>query len=151
MTLEKLLENRNVPEDEAADFTWEQKSKLIKADPVTCARYFDYRFQRFMAEVLFHNSQPVGEIVDFFYRIEFQKRGSPHVHMLLWIKDAPNIESNGSVNVANFIDRYLTCSKNKTDGFLVNYQTHRHARTCMKRGKPICRFSFPIPPMYCLP
>ena len=30
---------------------------------------------------------------------------------------------------------------------LINYQTHRHARTCMKKNKPICRFNFPIPPM----
>ena len=30
---------------------------------------------------------------------------------------------------------------------LVNYQTHRHARTCRKKGKAICRFTFPIPPM----
>lgn len=27
-----------------------------------------------------------GEVEDWFWRIEFQKRGSPHVHMLLWIK-----------------------------------------------------------------
>lgn len=30
---------------------------------------------------------------------------------------------------------------------LVNYQTHRHARTCRKKGKAICRFNFPIPLM----
>ena len=30
---------------------------------------------------------------------------------------------------------------------LINYQTHRHARTCRKKGKAICRFGFPIPPM----
>lgn len=30
---------------------------------------------------------------------------------------------------------------------LVNYQTHRHARTCRKKGKAICRFYFPLPPM----
>lgn len=30
---------------------------------------------------------------------------------------------------------------------LVNYQTHRHARTCRKKSKAICRFNFPLPPM----
>lgn len=37
--------------------------------------------------------------------------------------------------------------QNKTLQNLVNYQTHRHARTCRKKGKAICRFNFPIPPM----
>lgn len=29
---------------------------------------------------------------------------------------------------------------------LVNYQTHRHAQTCMKKGNNTCRFGFPLPP-----
>lgn len=30
---------------------------------------------------------------------------------------------------------------------LVNYQTHKHARICRKKGQNICRFNFPLPPM----
>lgn len=37
--------------------------------------------------------------------------------------------------------------KNENIAELVNYQTHRHARTCKKAGKNICRFNFPLPPM----
>lgn len=36
-------------------------------------------------------------ITDFWFRYEFQHRGSPHVHGLFWFKDAPDI-SNGLVN-----------------------------------------------------
>ena len=32
---------------------------------------------------------PFGNVVDFVYRTEFQKQGSPHIHGLLWVKDAP--------------------------------------------------------------
>lgn len=92
-------------------------------------------------------NHPVGEIVDFFYRLEFQQRGSPHVHMLLWIKDALTAESNTAEEISEFVDKYVTCSKENVDPYLINYQTHRHARTCMKRNKPTCRFNFPIPPM----
>ena len=28
------------------------------------------------------SSKPIGEIVDYFWRVEFQLRGSPHVHSL---------------------------------------------------------------------
>ena len=30
---------------------------------------------------------------------------------------------------------------------LVNLQTHRHSKTCKKKGQEICRFNFPLPPM----
>ena len=32
---------------------------------------------------------PVGQITDYFYRVEFQQRGSPHIHGLFWVKGAP--------------------------------------------------------------
>ncbi|CAC5416142.1 unnamed protein product [Mytilus coruscus] len=30
---------------------------------------------------------------------------------------------------------------------LVNFQVHKHSKTCRKKGHPICRFGFPLPPM----
>ncbi|CAC5400691.1 unnamed protein product [Mytilus coruscus] len=30
---------------------------------------------------------------------------------------------------------------------LVNLQVHKHSKTCRKKGHPICRFGFPLPPM----
>lgn len=94
-----------------------------------------------------HKTHPVGEVVDYFFRVEFQQRGSPHVHMLLWVKNAPNVSSDSYEKISQFVDRYVSCSKSGADPVLVNYQTHRHAKTCMKKNKPICRFNFPIPPM----
>src|SRR6185312_743665 len=32
-----------------------------------------------------------GKISDFFYRVEYQQRGSPHIHMLLWLKHTKNV------------------------------------------------------------
>ena len=55
---------------------------------------------------------PVGEIADFFYRVEFQQRGSPHIHALLWIKNAPQFEVDSSDKIVEFVDKYLTCEKN---------------------------------------
>lgn len=48
--------------------------------------------------------------------------------------------------IEDFINKYITCNKDGADSSLVNYQTHRHAKTCMKK-QPIRRFNFPIPPM----
>ncbi|XP_065942635.1 uncharacterized protein [Magallana gigas] len=77
-TLGELIENVSYTDDEILNMSWEHKSKLIKADP------------------------------DFFYRIEFQQRGSPHVHMLLWIKDAPYMVTHEKKEIEDFINKYVT-------------------------------------------
>ena len=76
--------------------TWQQKSDLIQKDPVTCARNFEHMVQLFIKDVLKSNLMPIGEIVDFFYRVEFQQRGSPHIHALFWVKDAPQNEKSSN-------------------------------------------------------
>jgi len=72
--------------------TWEQKSDLIQKDPVTCAKNFHHMVQLFIRDVLKNSVAPIGEIADYFFRLEFQQRGSPHIHGLVWIKDAPQYE-----------------------------------------------------------
>ena len=81
--LSKLVDNRYLSDEEVDSLTWQEKCRLIKSDLVICARYFDHRVQTFIANVLKDNSAPIGDIADYFYRVEFQQRGSPHIHMLI--------------------------------------------------------------------
>lgn len=67
--------------------------------------------------------------------------------MLVWIEGAPKYGENSSEEIADFVQKHSTCQKNDDIPELINYQTHRHARTCRKRGQYICRFNFPLPPM----
>lgn len=67
--------------------------------------------------------------------------------MLIWIKDAPEYNGTTHEEVTNFIDKHVTCKKDDEIYNLVNNQTHRHARTCRKKRKAICRFNFPLSPM----
>ena len=99
--------------------------------------------------------------MDYFYRVEFQLRGSPHLHCLFWIKDAPVYlkELNNGQEVADFVDKYASCKKvlslpynlplslNERDK-LIKRQTHKHTHTCYVKDptKKICRFKFPKPP-----
>ena len=137
----------NYSDEEIQALNWAEKCQLIKSDPVTCARYFDYRVQMFLHKVLLSEVGPIGKIVDYFYRVEFQQRGSPHVHMLVWIANAPNMATHCEQDIIQFVDTYVMTKKNPLVKYLVNYQTHRHARTCRKKGQDICRFGFPLPPM----
>ncbi|XP_070567337.1 uncharacterized protein [Ptychodera flava] len=148
--LGRTVHNKEYTDDDVLNMSWNTKSDLIKSDPVTCARHFDYSFQRFMHDFLMSSHHPIGEIHDYFYRVEFQQRGSPHIHMLVWIKDAPQYGENSDDDITQFIDQYITCSNdtsNESFAELINYQMHRHAKTCKKKGQCVCRFGFPVPPM----
>ena len=56
--------------------TWQQKSDLIQNYPVICTRNFEHMVQLFIEDALKSNLMPIGEMVDLFYRVEFQQRGS---------------------------------------------------------------------------
>ena len=132
------------------DLEWADRCELLRRNPVTAARMFDYRWHCFLKEVLMSPSQPIGKIVDHFYRIEFQQRGSPHVHALFWIEGAPQIYENTDEEVADFIDKYVTCELPSDDDTLLDIvssvETHskRHSKSCRK-NKTKCRFNFPKP------
>jgi len=145
--LARLVDHVDYTVQEIKELSWQEKCRLIKSDPVTCARYFDYRVQKFLNDILLNKSiQPLGEIEDFFYRVEFQQRGSPHIHMVVWVKNAPDILNDKPETIEDFINTHLLCSKHTDLLDLLAYQTHRHARTCRQKGKSICRFKFPQPP-----
>ena len=73
-SLVELNEGKTITDYQAERLSWSQKTKLIQQDPVTCARYFDYRVQEFINTVLKSDHHPIGKVKDFFYRVEFQHR-----------------------------------------------------------------------------
>ncbi|KAJ8050251.1 hypothetical protein HOLleu_03383 [Holothuria leucospilota] len=106
--------------------------------------------QEFIKSVLLSSEHPVGMIEDYFYRVEFQKRGSPHIHMLIWVANAPRFHDSAHDDITAFIDKYVTCNNTPTAPDmeqLLNYQNHRHAQTCKKNNENICKFSFPMFPL----
>ena len=146
--LGRLIDNKDYTDDEIKGMTWQKKSELIQKDPVTCARNFEHMVQLFIHNFIKSSNHPIGEVIDFFYRVEFQQRGSPHIHGLFWIKNAPEYGKDSDDDIAKFVDSYVSCNANSdelTD--LVNLQRHRHSKTCKKKGHNACRFNFPLPPM----
>ena len=148
--LGKLVNNKEYTDTELENLNWEEKCKLIQSDPVTCARHFDYQVNQFLRKFLMSNAAPLGKLVDWFYRVEYQQRGSPHIHMLIWLEDAPVFGVDNDIEVIEFIDKIISC-KRPTDNAeldkLVNRQVHRHSHTCRRKSKAQCRFNYPQPPM----
>ncbi|XP_072572246.1 uncharacterized protein [Paramormyrops kingsleyae] len=136
---------------QSAELEWSERCALLKNNPVTAARMFDHRFHCFLKDVIMSEAQPIGKIVDYFYRVEFQQRGSPHTHCLFWVEDAPKVGKDEDDEVAAFIDRFVTCEMPEDDDemheIICSVQQHskRHSKTCKKKGTT-CRFNFPRPP-----
>ena len=107
-TLGRIVEKKEYTDDKIQKMTWEQKSDLSQKDPVTCARNFDHMVQLFICDVLKSSVAPIGEIADYFFRVEFQQRGSPHIHGLFWIKNAPQYEKHSNEEVVAFVDKFIT-------------------------------------------
>ena len=148
--LGKLVDNRKYSDDDLENLNWETKCRLIQSDPVTCARHFDYQFNQFLNHFLLSNVAPLGKIADWFYRVEYQQRGSPHIHMLIWLENAPVFGRDKDSDVTAFIDQIITCKKPNNNSeleSLVNRQIHRHCQTCRRKSKNECRFNFPQPPL----
>ena len=91
---------------------------------------------------------PLGKVEDFFYRVEFQQRGSPHIHGLLWIQDAPRLGEVSDEQVEDYVAKHLTTKKEGPCAQdLIKLQCHRHSHSCRKNKRKECRFDFPLPPM----
>ena len=156
MVVLSKCKGQNLSEEQASELSPSEKRALMTTNPVVTARHFAHRFQCLSREVIKGTGQPIGEVLDFFWRIEFQLRGSPHVHSMWWIKDAPNLDTATGRQVApQYIDRYISVGIPKeSDGELgalvLRLQQHHHTSTCRKttrrrRNVAECRFDFPQP------
>ena len=124
--LGKLVDNKEYTDNGLENLNWEEKSRLIQSDPVTCA----YQINQFIQNFLPSEAAPLGKIADWFYRVEYQQRGSPHIHMLIWLENAPIFGEDSDWDVISFIDKIITCEKpteNHELLALVNRQVHRHS------------------------
>ncbi|VDI19187.1 Hypothetical predicted protein [Mytilus galloprovincialis] len=135
------------------NMTWDEKCKVLSSNPVTAARMFDHRYHTFLKDVIMSDAEPIGKVIDYFYRVEFQQRGSPHTHCLFWVENAPKFDEDENEEVISFIDKYITCEipDEKEDKELhdivmaVHQHSKNHSKSCKKKGT-VCRFNFPRPP-----
>ena len=137
-------------DDDIKNMTWETRCRLIQSDPITCARHFDFQLHIVLAKFMKDPLAPLGNILDYFYRVEMQHRGSCHVHMVVWVEGAPALMASNMEEVIKFINKYITCqaavAEGTTESDLVSRQKHSHTQTCKKNKNSVCRFHYPQPP-----
>ena len=133
------------------EMTFEQKCQQVSSHPAACSRYFHHRVQKFFKYIIMGPHSPFGNVIDYAHRTEFQKRGSPHIHGLLWIDNAPKFNISSDKEICEYIDSCISCSLDviEEEKQFVKLQIHKHSRTCKKvvKRKATCRFGVPWPPM----
>ena len=81
---------------------------------MTAARYFHYKLQCLFTDVILSDAAPLGKVIHYFYRIDFQQRGYPHAHAILWVEGAPQPDADSQV-IYGFVDKYVQASIPKSD------------------------------------
>ena len=129
--------------------------RLCTEDPISVSRKFSQKFRDFFTTVLLQG-QVLGEVSHFFWKKEYQSRGAPHYHVLLWIKDAPIIK-DGSDNekVLEWIQSIITCripdekASPELYRLVTKFQMHKCSNYCKRKRKcgstyiTQCKFGFP--------
>ena len=129
--------------------------RLCTEDPISVSRKFSLKFHAFFRKVIL-NGEVLGKVDHFYWKKEYQARGAPHYHVLLWIRGAPVIGRNDPDRVLAWIQERITChipdqkSSPELHWLVTRYQSHKCSNYCKRRKKcgkysfiTRCRFGFP--------
>ena len=89
--------------------------KLCTEDPVSVSRKFSLKFHAFFRKVIV-NGEVLGKVDHFYWKKEYQARGAPHYHALVWIRDAPVTDRDDPDKVLAWIQQRITCHIPDKDG-----------------------------------
>ena len=144
----------------------------IRNNVIDATRNFNHRVQKFLKIEVMNKSDKMPMPVRFYsYRVEFQARGSAHIHGVLWLdiekivqdktkagdyrfkhlqsafqtigeNKIPNDEESEAV--AAFCDSFVSVSLRNPEvkKIVEEVNSHHHTKTCRKAGTE-CRFHFP--------
>ena len=128
--------------------------KLCAEDPLSVSRNFSKKFHDFFNVVILKR-KVLGTVSHFFWKKEYQMRGAPHYHVLLWIAGTPVIGIDSDNEVLWWIQERITyripdkSSNPELHRLVTKYQTHCCSAHCKRRVKvggifiTRCKFNFP--------
>ena len=162
---------RKVSVAEIKKLTTAEKNKLINENVAQSTIHFSKRTEKLMSILsdggMFIHGEKDYKVDSFFYRVEFQARGAPHIHCLLWLEDdkknkPPSMwteENKNDRDIGSQISSFcgsimsgcstdMNCNEHSVfnyscqeciDGknLVEKYQSHKHTFSCRKKGKVI--------------
>ena len=131
--------------------------KLCTEDPISVSRQFSLKFHAFFNKIII-KGKVLGTVDHYMWKKEYQNRGAPHYHVLLWIQDAPVIGVDDADKVLAWIEDRITCklpdkeSDPELHAMVTKHQLHKCSGYCkrkIKRGGVFvttCKSNFPRTP-----
>merc|ERR1711867_24392 len=86
----ETVERRKVSKEYVEGLPERVKKRLVSENVVQSTLHFQKRISKLfslMKNDFFTGKEDSYHVSTYFYRIEFQQRGAPHVHSLLWLKN----------------------------------------------------------------
>ena len=126
----KLNEGDILIDDDIHSMNYIDKTKILNNNPILIARHFHYRVDVFFKEIV--SDGPLGKIKHYAISVEFQARGSPHIHSLVWFIGAPILSTTSEDEYAAFIENIIKCelpNPQRGHNFLNLYELIRHILT----------------------
>ena len=128
--------------------------KLCCEDPISVSRKFSLKFHAFFKTVILKGNV-LGHVTHYFFKKEYQARGAPHYHVVVWIQGAPVIGESPEGVVLKWINERICChipeekSNPELHRLVTRYQMHKCSRYCKRTKKyggtyiTKCKFGFP--------
>jgi len=141
------INGKDMTEEQISNLSYMEKTEILQYNPVVLARHFQYRVECFFKHIVTKEALG-GKLKHHAIRVEFQARGSAHVHCLVRIENAPTLTAETVDEYIEFIDNVVKCDlpedKNicKLYHLVTTYQTHRHSKSCRKYKSQSCRYHF---------
>lgn len=146
-----LLIADDQPNKNPIELTARETQALLEKYPVLVQRHFQNRFYALLNVMKHDDSLLGGKLTDYWWRMEFQDRGSVHLHMVVWIESFPHLESSNEETrqvAIETLNKIVSChipdEKEDSDLYelVTSSQMHRHTTSCFKKSTH-CRFGFP--------
>ena len=128
----------NMTDERVEALSYYERCSMLNRNPVVVAKHFQHRVETFFKEVLMTNANPIWKIIYYALRIEFQMRGSPHLHALIWTSDCPKLTHDNIQAYTEFVDNHVQAylpneeADPKLHELVATYQKHTHSKTCRK-------------------
>ena len=98
------------------------RNKKLNSEPMTAAYFFNERVNFFVKKIIV----PKFGAIEYWFRVEFQHRGSPHIHGFLWLPNRPSIDikPNETEKIKKLKDYFDNLIHAKQTNPTIHYNTH---------------------------
>jgi ATP-dependent DNA helicase PIF1 len=125
---------------------YENENSSIKDFALEASLCFNRRFLTLKKKILQPNG-PLGTVKEYWWRREYQKRGSVHIHMVVWIEDKSSIPANAVIAEVPRRENYPNVSNEELAMYrkaVLKIMEHRCSKDKCIMGNNKCKYGYPF-------